>query len=144
MPDLGIFDQKCLIWIFLGYNFKRTIVIFEISNLWTFPIAKYCEIMKMLKFGTKSALSGYFLLEFWKTLVIFEISTLELVQLQNFEKKQNCLDLGPKMPSLGIFDQKCIIWVFSGKNSFKKLLSYLKLAPSNLSICKISRKNENA
>ena len=33
MPDLGIFDRKCLIWVFLDHNFKITIVIFEISTL---------------------------------------------------------------------------------------------------------------
>ena len=30
---LGIFDPKCLFEIFLGKNFKKTIVIFEISTL---------------------------------------------------------------------------------------------------------------
>ena len=30
---LGIFDQGCLIWVFLGKNFKKGIVIFEISTL---------------------------------------------------------------------------------------------------------------
>ena len=29
--------------------------------------------------------------------------------------------LGPKMPILGIFDQKCLIWTFFGKN-FKKTI----------------------
>ena len=38
------------------------------------------------------------------------------------------------MPYLGIF----------GQEFKKKLLSYLKSAPSNLAICKISRKNKNA
>ena len=50
--------------------------------------------MKFPKFGTK----------FRKMqIVIFEISTLEFVELQTFEKKQKCLNLGPKMPYLGIF-----------------------------------------
>ena len=40
---------------------------------------------------------------FRKTIVIFEISTLKFVYLQNFPKKQKCLNLGPKMPDLGIF-----------------------------------------
>ena len=30
---LDIFDQKSLIWIILGYNFKNAIIIFEISAL---------------------------------------------------------------------------------------------------------------
>ena len=62
MPYLGIFDQKCLIWVFLGKNFKNTIV-------------------------------------------LFEISTLRFVYLQNFTKKQKCLNLGPKMLYFGIFGQ---------------------------------------
>ena len=28
-----IWDQKCLIWVFFGQNFKKTVVIFEISTL---------------------------------------------------------------------------------------------------------------
>ena len=52
---------------------------------------------------------------------MFEISTVELVQLQYFVKKQKCVKLGLKMPSLGIFDQKCLIWVFLGKN-FKETI----------------------
>ena len=79
------------------------------------------------------------------------------------------------MTYLDIFDQKCLIWVFSDWNlkkietsvlevrcknpqiwnqkclillfwdwNFKKLLPYLKSAPSNLSNCKIVRKNKNA
>ena len=31
MPYLGSFDEKCLIWVFLGKNFKNTSVIFEIN-----------------------------------------------------------------------------------------------------------------
>ena len=42
-----------------------------------------------------------------------------------------------------ISDQKCLIWVFLDKNWKKKLLSYVKSEPSNLSICKILRKNNN-
>ena len=49
---------------------------------------------------------GIFGLLFSKTIVIFEINTLELVYLQNVAKKQKCLNLGPKMPYLGIFGQE--------------------------------------
>ena len=31
--DQECFDQECFIWVFLGKNFKKTIVIFEISTL---------------------------------------------------------------------------------------------------------------
>ena len=39
---------------------------------------------------------------FKNTIVIFEISTLKFVFLQNLTEKQKCLNLGPKMPDLGI------------------------------------------
>ena len=38
-----------------------------------------------------------------KAIVIFEISTLKFVYLENLMKKQKFLNLGPKMPDLGIF-----------------------------------------
>ena len=47
-------------------------------------------------------------------------------------KKQKCLNLGPNMSFFGIF----------GQEFFKKLLSYLKSAPSSLSNCKISQKTK--
>ena len=49
---------------------------------------------------------GVFGLEFKKTIVIFDISTLKFVYLQNFTKKQKCLNSGPKMPDLCIFGLK--------------------------------------
>ena len=66
----GIFDQRCLIWVLLGNNFKKAII-------------------------------------------IFEVSTLKFVYLQNFTKKQNCLNLGPK----------CLIHVFYLE--FKKKYCYI-------------------
>ena len=41
-----------------------------------------------------------------KAIVIFEIGTVKFVYLQNFTKKQKFLNLGPKMPYLGIFVQE--------------------------------------
>ena len=54
--------------------------------------------------------------------MIFEISTLEFAEMQKIvlNKKAKSI-LGPKLPYLGIFGGK-----------FEKLLSYLKLASSNL------------
>ena len=46
---------------------------------------------------------GTFASEFSKAIVLFEISTVEFVKLQNFGRKQKCLNLGPKMLYLGIF-----------------------------------------
>ena len=60
--------------------------------------------------------------EFKKTIVIFEISTLEFVLLQNFEKKQKCLNLGPKIPYLVIF------WMKSENNIVILEISTLEFA----------------
>ena len=46
---------------------------------------------------------GIFGLKVSKTTVIFEMSAFEFVWLLNFVKKQKCLNLGPKMPYLGVF-----------------------------------------
>ena len=42
-------------------------------------------------------------LEFENNIVIFEIITLKFAYLQNFTKKQKCLNSVPKMPVFGIF-----------------------------------------
>ena len=55
-------------------------------------------------FLTNNALFGYFRARIIKeTVVKFKISTLKFVYLQNFRKKQKCLNLVPKMPGFGIF-----------------------------------------
>ena len=64
---------------------------------------KFHEKTKMPKFGTKNALFGYFWARILKkSIVIFEILTLKFFYLKNFMKKQKSLNLGPKMPDLGI------------------------------------------
>ena len=40
---------------------------------------------------------------FKKPIVIFQINILGYVSLQNFTKKEECLNLGRKVPVLGIF-----------------------------------------
>ena len=66
---------------------------------------KILQTKKKLKFGTKNALFQYFWARIFKKLVVmFEISTLKFLSiLQNFAKKQLCLNLAPKMLHLGIF-----------------------------------------
>ena len=39
-------------------------------------------------------------------------------------KKKKCLDLGPGIPYLGIFDPKCLIWVFLNKNFRKAIVIF--------------------
>ena len=57
----------------------------------------------MSKFGIKSTLFQNFCARiFRKTIFIFEISTLKFSYLQNFMKKEKCLNPGPKMPGLGV------------------------------------------
>ena len=67
------------------------------------------------------------------TIVRYEISTFNFVYLQNFTKKQKCLNLGPKMLDL-----------FFLRWNLKTVLPYLISAPSNFSNRKILRKNRNA
>ena len=38
-----------------------------------------------------------------KIILIFQIRTLGFVKLQNFAKNQKSLNLGPKIPCLGVF-----------------------------------------
>ena len=45
---------------------------------------------------------GILELDLWKRLKVWN-NTFEFVQLENSEKKQNSLNLGPKMLYLGIF-----------------------------------------
>ena len=87
-------------------------------------MAIFSEKAKKPKLGTKMPYLGIFVKEFEKkTIFLFEINTLKFVDLQNFMKKQKCLNFRPKMPDLGIFD--------------------LELA-NNIVISKISTSNKNA
>ena len=133
MPYLGIF----------GLEFKKNYCHIWNQHLGISVIAKLCEETKMPKFGTKNAIK---LLSYLKSAP----SNVSICKIS--QKKQRCLNLGPKMPYLGIFDQKCLIWVFLTKNAlfgyfwdiiFKILLSYLKSAPSNFSNCKNLWKKKN-
>ena len=128
----GIWKQYCHIWL--------TSVPINFSN---------CKILqkkqKLLNLGTncKSTLFRYSWGRNLKNYCDIRISTLTFVKLQKFEKKQQCLNLGPKClvgpfwprtPNLGIFalDVK------------RNLLPYLKSGTSNFSICKILQKDKNA
>ena len=60
-----------------------------------------------------------------KAIVIFEIGTVKFVYLQNFTKKQKFLNLGPKMPYLGIFVQEFskTIAIFESSTSYLSNMS---------------------
>ena len=79
MPYLGIFDKECLIWVFLGKNFKKTIVRFEISTLKFVYLQNFTKKEKCLNLGPKMSDLCIFELEFENNIVILEVSTLEFV-----------------------------------------------------------------
>ena len=64
MPHLGIFDQKCLIWVFLGKIFRKTIVIFEISTLKFVYLQNFTQKEKCQNLEPKMPYLGIFGLEF--------------------------------------------------------------------------------
>ena len=78
MSYLGIFNPKCHIWGFLGKNFRKSIVIFEIGALKFVSLQNFTK-KKCLNPGTKMPNLGILGLKFEKNIVIFEISTLKFV-----------------------------------------------------------------
>ena len=79
LKKLEIWDQKYLIWVFLGKILKKTIVIFEISALEVDFFQSLVQKQKPLNLGPKMSDLDIFELEFENNIVIFEISTLEFV-----------------------------------------------------------------
>ena len=78
----SIWDQKCLILVFLVWILKKY------CHIWSQRpciclIAKLCAKMKILKFWPKVADLGIFGLDIGNTIVIIETRTLEFVWLQN-------------------------------------------------------------
>ena len=121
-----------MIWVFLGRNLK-IISLYLTSAPSNFSNCKISWKKKMPELVNKNALFRYFWVRVLKNYCLIWISTLKIFQLQNFAKEQKCL----------ICDQKCLICFFGGIN-LKKLFSYLKSAPSNLSHCKILQKSKNS
>ena len=76
-----IFDPKLIIWIFFGRNFRKTIVMFEISNLKLVYLQNFTKKQKSLNSGPEMPHLGILRLELENNIVIFEISTLEFVLL---------------------------------------------------------------
>ena len=82
---------------------KATVLWFFYISTLKFFQTKFCSKIKILRFGTKIVLIGYFRLTFQKTNVEFEISILKFVNIQSFVQKQKKLNWRPKIPYLGIF-----------------------------------------
>ena len=75
-----------------------------------------------------------------RSIVMFEISILQFFYLQNFTKKLKYLNLGPKMPNLGIlrlvFENNIFIFEISNLEfallqNFAKKQKCLNLGPQN-------------
>ena len=79
-------------------------------------IAKFYKKTKIPKFGTKNALFGYFWTRILKNYCHIGNQLLRICLLAKFCEETKMPNLGLKMPFLSIFDQKCLIWVFLGKN----------------------------
>ena len=85
-------------WMFWAV-FQKAIIMFEISSLTIYFIAKVDAKKKSLNFEPKMPDLGIFGLEFENNFVIFEISAFEFVYLQNFVKMSK-------------FATKNTLWVF--------------------------------
>ena len=72
---------------FFGLQFRKTIVIFEISTLDFALLQSFREKIKILKFGSKKARFLYLVVEFENIIAIFEISVLKFVLLQSLVQK---------------------------------------------------------
>ena len=118
--ELQILHWKCLIWAFLGWNFQRTIDVFQITSQEFVKMQCFFQNKENFTFETKNALFGNFKREFEKTIVVVDASNLEFVKKQSSAQNKKCSSLGLKSLDLGF-----------GCN-FEKLVSYLKSAPSNL------------
>ena len=116
MLDLGVFNQKCLILVILYKTFRKPIVIFETSILNFVYLQNFAKKNKMFNWGPKMLDLDIFGLEFKNNILISDIIILKFVKLQSFSEKQKCLNLESTMALLGIFDQKCLIWVFLVEN----------------------------
>ena len=124
IPNLSIFDQKCLIWVFLGHNFKKNYCHIWNQHSWLCLIAKYREMIKMPKFGTKSAIFGYFWARILKTYCHIWNQQPEICLFAKFHEKMPKFGtpntwfgyLWPKMPYLDTFElqfkkNNCHIWI---------------------------------
>ena len=82
-------DQNCLIWVFLGWNSKNLLYCGILHQHPQFFLnTKIQPKRKILKFGTKMVLIGYFPIDLQKSNAVFEISILKFVNMQNFIQKQ--------------------------------------------------------
>ena len=82
---------------------KATVLWFFYISTLKFFQTKFCQKIKILKFGTKIVLIESFGLEFQKTNVELKISILEFVNMQSLIQKTKNFKLGAKNTLLRYF-----------------------------------------
>ena len=90
----------------MGLEYENNIVIFEISTLEFVQFVKFCEKIKMHKFGTKNAFFGYCWARILKKLLYYRKSAPLNCLIAKFPGKAKSLHLVPKIPYLDIFGLK--------------------------------------
>ena len=66
-------------------------------------------------------------LQFWKAIIVFQISTFEFVKMQGFLwNKKKVIILAPKMPNLGIFQQKLEIFIIILETSLPEFVNKME------------------
>ena len=115
MPCLSISDQQYCIWVFLDQNFKQNSCHIWNQHPWIGVIAKYHEIMKIPKFGTKSASLGYFWGRIAKTYCHIWNQHPQICLFAKFQGRTKMPKFGTKNAWFGYFwagiwKQYCHIW----------------------------------
>ena len=151
MQFLGIFDQKCLIWVFLDKNFFKK----NYCQIWNqHPqiclFAKYDKEIKMPKFGTKSALFWYFWAGIWQQYCHILNQQLRMCLTAIFCRKTETTKFGTKNALFGYFwtrivtnychicnrhPQICQKWVFNSYSEFGIGSDFSKDPGSTFSEC---------
>ena len=103
---LGIFDQECLIWVFLGKNFKWNYCCIWILHPQICLFGKFHEKTKLPKFGTKNAWFGYFWARLWKQYCHIWNQHRRICLNAKFLRKRKMPKFGTKNDLLGYFWSK--------------------------------------
>ena len=98
---------KCLICIFLGWNLKKTVVIFEISILKFFWL-QISRKTKMPKFRTKNAWLEYFWAGIWKQYSHIWNQLPRICLIPKFHEKTKMPKLGTKNALFGYFGARTL------------------------------------
>ena len=115
MPYLHIFDEKSFIWIFLGYNFKKSYCHIWNQHPQICLFAKFHGKTKMPKFGTKNAWFGYFWTGIWKQFCHIWNQHPQISLIAKFCEKTKEPTFGTKYTLTGYFlprilKKYCYIW----------------------------------